>query len=274
VLVDRYFYLVSMTAKEIITPNFEQGMNEEYPFIKATKPDGKQYTIELETIISQQEKEICISLGRQSNNHIVLPDPQKTISRHHCSIRYQNNRWWIVDEGSSNGTFLQREIDQPEIDVRSEDKISLRSGDYILILGELSLSGQPVFWRLEFIDPGETSQISSMQTIHSVEYSLSQQTLFRNIARRRDSISLGEQERFLIDYMSRKNYQNNNQTSICEYDELIKAVWNDDHFGRDSRNINHLVWRVRDKIELDSGEPQFLKTVKGRGYFLDIKVIE
>jgi len=263
-----------MTAKQIITTNYQQQMHGEYPFIKAIKPDGTQYTIKLEDLINRQEKEIYISIGRQSNNHIVLLDPHKQISRHHCSIQYKNNRWWIVDEGSSNGTFLQREIDQPEIDVRSEDKISLRSGDYILILGELTLSGQPIFWRLEFIDPGETSQVSSMQTIHSVEYSLSQQTLFRNIARRRDSVSLGEQERFLIDYMSRKNYQNNNQTSICEYDELIKAVWNDDHFGRDRRNINHLVWRVRDKIELDSGEPQFLKTVKGRGYSLDIKVIE
>jgi DNA-binding winged helix-turn-helix (wHTH) protein len=249
-------------------------MNREYPLIKATKPDGGQYTIDLGGIINQQEREIYIYIGRQSNNHIVLPDPEKKISRHHCSIQYKNNRWWILDEGSSNGTFLQREIDQPEIDVRSEDKIALRSGDYILILGQLSPSGQPVFWRLEFIDPGETSQLSSMQTIHSIEYSLNQKTLYRHIARRRDAVSLGEQERFLIDYMSRKNYQNNNQTAICEYDELIQAVWNNDNFGRDKRNINHLVWRIRDKIELDSGEPQFLKTVKGRGYSLDIKIIE
>jgi DNA-binding winged helix-turn-helix (wHTH) protein len=225
-------------------------------------------------IINQQERSLYIYIGRQSNNHIVLPDPEKKISRHHCSIQYQNNRWWIVDEGSSNGTFLQREIDQPEIDVRSEDKIALRSGDYILILGELSPSGQPVFWRLEFIDPGETSQLSSMQTIHSIEYSLNQKTLYRNIARRRDAVSMGEQERFLIDYMSRKNHQNNDQTAICEYDELIQAVWHNDNFARDKRNINHLVWRIRDKIELDSGEPQFLKTVKGRGYSLDIKIVE
>jgi len=249
-------------------------MNREYPLIKATKPDGGQYTIDLGEIINQQERSLYIYIGRQSNNHIVLPDPEKKISRHHCSLQYKNNRWWIVDEGSSNGTFLQREIDQPEIDVRSEDKIALRSGDYILILGQLSPSGQPVFWRLEFIDPGETSQLSSMQTIHSIEYSLNQKTLYRNIARRRDAVSLGEQERFLIDYMSRKNHQNNNQTAICEYDELIQAVWNNDNFARDKRNINHLVWRIRDKIELDSGEPQFLKTVKGRGYSLDIKIIE
>ncbi|BAU67524.1 adenylate cyclase (plasmid) [Stanieria sp. NIES-3757] len=250
-------------------------MNSEYPFLEVTKPDGSQYTIELENIITKQTTaEIYISLGRQSNNHIVLPDPHKTISRNHCSFQYKNNRWWIVDEGSSNGTFLQREIDRPEIDVRSEDKISLRSGDYILILGELSLSEQPIFWRLEFIDPEETSQVSSMQTIHSIEYSLSRKTLFRNIARRRDSVSLGEQERYLIDYMSRKNHQNSDRPSICEYDELIEAIWNEDSFGRNRSHINHLVWRIRDKIELDSGEPQFLKTVKGRGYSLDIKIIE
>ena len=250
-------------------------MNEEYPFLEVTKPDGMQYTIDLENLIAKQTtKEINISIGRQSDNHIVLSDPEKKISRHHCSLQYKNNRWWIVDRGSANGTFLQREIDQPEIDVRSEDAIALRSGDYILILGELDFSGQPIFWRLEFIDPGETSQVSSMQAVHTLEYSLRGKTLYRNIARRRDSISLGEQERCLIDYMSRKNHQNNDQPVICEYDELIQAVWQNDTFGRDRKTINHLVWRLRDKIELDSGEPQFLKTIKGRGYRLEIKVIE
>lgn len=256
------------------TINIEQQMSGEYPFFLVTKPNGTQYTIELENIITQQEQENFISIGRQSDNHIVLSDPQKKISRHHCSIQYRKNRWWIVDENSANGTFLQREIDRPEIDVRSEDAIALRSGDYILILGELSLSQQPIFWRLEFIDPGETSQVYSLQTIHSIEYSLSQQTLFRNISRRQDSVSLGSQEHSLIDYMSRKNHQNNNQTVLCEYDELIRAIWQEDNFGRDKRNINHLVWRVRDKIELDSGEPQFLKTIKGRGYCLNIRIVD
>lgn len=249
-------------------------MDEEYPFLNATKPDGTQYKIELATLINSQKPEIFISIGRQSNNHIVLPDPHKTISRHHCSLQYQRDRWYIVDKGSSNGTFLQQEIDQPEIDVRSSDRIALRSGDYILILGQISPSGELLFWRLEFIDPGETLQISSMQTIHSIEYSLSQKTLFRNIARCRDVISLGKQESALIDYMCRKNQQNNCQITICDYDELIEAVWQDRFFGRDKKNINHLVWRIRDKIELDSGKPQFLKTITGKGYTLDIKVID
>ena len=72
--------------------------------------------------------------------------------------------------------------------------------------------------------------------------------------------------------MSRKNHQNN-QSVICEYDELISAIWHNNTFKRDRKTINHLVWRIRDKIELDSGEPQFLKTVKGRGYLLDRDIL-
>lgn len=249
-------------------------MRSEYPYLEVTKPSGSQYRIYLESIISKQQiTEVYIAIGRQSNNHIVLNDPQKKISRHHCSLQYKNNRWWLIDKGSANGTFLQREIDRPEIDVRSEDAIAIRNGDSILILGELDSANKPLFWRLEFIDPGETSQISSMQMVHSLEYNLSRQILYRNLTRRRDAVSLGEQERCLIDYMSHKNHQNN-QPVVCEYDELIQAIWQNDTFGRDKKAINHLVWRIRDKIELDSGEPQFLKTVKGRGYLLDLKIVE
>ena len=117
-------------------------MYPEYPYLEVTKPDGSHYRLKLENIITKQSTtEVYIAIGRQNNNHIVLQDPQKKISRHHCSLQYKNNRWWIVDQGSANGTFVQRElereIDQPEIDVRSEDAIAIRNGDCILILGEL-----------------------------------------------------------------------------------------------------------------------------------------
>lgn len=249
-------------------------MNE-YPFLKITKPDKTQYDIDLGTIIDSFD-EVCVKIGRLSDNHIVLNDPHQKVSRHHCSLQYQSNRWWIVDKNSSNGTFLQRKINQPEIDVRSQDKIALKSGDYILILSEINSSKQPIFWRLEFVDPGETSQVIQMQAVHSLEYNLSQQTLYRNIARRRDSISLGEQQRALIDYMCRQNYQNNNRATVCKYDELISAVWKDTDFNRKREAIQHLVWQIRTKIKikLDSDGSQFLKTVPNVGYLIDIHVVE
>lgn len=84
---------------------------------------------------------------------------------------------------------------------------------------------------------------------------------------------LQAKELALIDYMSRKNHEHNNQPLICQYEELIKAVWQEDSFGIDKLDIHHLVWRIRHKIESDSGESQFLKTVRGRGYRLEIKIL-
>ena len=73
--------------------------------------------------------------------------------------------------------------------------------------------------------------------------------------------------------MSRRNRQNGNQPAICEYDELIKAVWEDD-FSRNKENIQHLVHRIREKIKTNSGEPEFLQTVNGRGYLIKLEVID
>lgn len=247
-------------------------MHQEYPFLKITKPDGTQYQIGFEDLVELQEG-IAIGIGRLSDNHIVLPDPHKTISKHHCSLRYQKNRWWIVDENSSNGTFLQRQDNSAEIDVRSQDRVVLKSGDRILILGELNTSEQPIFWQLEFVDPSETLQVSGLQAIYGIEYNLSSEILYRNVAHHREAISLSQHERSLIDYMCRKNHKNNNQTTLCEYDELIRGVWQDD-FNRERGDINHLAWRIRKKIEIDSGEPQFLKTISNRGYSLEIRIIE
>ncbi len=54
---------------------------------------------------------------------------------------------------------------------------------------------------------------------------------------------------------------------MCTYDELIEAVWGDEP-GHTETEVNHLVWSLRKKIELDK-EPKFLQTVSGLGYRLE-----
>ena len=247
-------------------------MKIEHPILDVIKPNGEKYKISLEKFI-MPGKSTCINLGRQDGNHIVLPDPQKTVSRYHCSIQNNKGRWWIVDEGSSNGTFVQRTTSQSEIDVRSEDMVPLKNGDNILILGEMTSSQQPLFWRFKFIDPNETYQVQGCQSVIGLEYSISQKKLFRNTSQNREEIYLRDHELTLIDYMSKKNLDAQNKAVICEYEEIIEAVWQEDNFGIDRKDVNHLVWRVRDKIEYDSGESRFLKTVRGKGYRLEIKIL-
>jgi NADH:ubiquinone reductase (H+-translocating) len=47
-----------------------------------------------------------ISLGRSSDNHIVVPD--QAASRRHALIQRQNGTYWIDDLGSQNGTWVNR----------------------------------------------------------------------------------------------------------------------------------------------------------------------
>jgi len=70
------------------------------------------------------------SIGRTPKNTIVL-DSQK-VSRRHAIINVQNiGEFWLIDLGSSNGTFLNgRRLHQP---VRLSDQDQLAIGDQVFI---------------------------------------------------------------------------------------------------------------------------------------------
>lgn len=68
------------------------------------------------------------SLGRGPNNAIVLADP--SISGQHALVSFRLGQWWIEDQGSTNGTYINdMRIDQPSV---------LSAGD-VVRLGSLRL---------------------------------------------------------------------------------------------------------------------------------------
>jgi adenylate cyclase len=68
------------------------------------------------------------SLGRTAANTVVLESPK--VSRRHALIHLQNiGEFWLIDFGSSNGTFLnKRRIHQP---LRLNDGDQITVGDYV-----------------------------------------------------------------------------------------------------------------------------------------------
>lgn len=66
------------------------------------------------------------SLGRNSDNNIVLCDGE--VSRYHAIIRVQASAWLIIDQGSTNGTFINEQQLTPH------QPHSLQTGD-VLRLG-------------------------------------------------------------------------------------------------------------------------------------------
>jgi DNA-binding winged helix-turn-helix (wHTH) protein len=247
-------------------------VDQKNPFLEVRKPDGGQYTLYLKELLKQKADQQRLTFGRDDDNDIVLPDPDRTISRHHGAIEQANGCWWLIDEGSANGTFLRRQSGSAgtDLDVRSGGMVPLRDGDVILILARLSESDQPIFWKLTFRDVNDT--VTVLPPPADLEYSLSQQQLFRMTQRQRQVVHLSPQERKLLHYMAQCNQANQGHPSFCTGEELVQAVWSET-FGHTSNEVNRLVWALRKKIERDSGEPRFLKTVQGQGYLLDIKVV-
>jgi DNA-binding response OmpR family regulator len=73
--------------------------------------------------------------------------------------------------------------------------------------------------------------------------------------------------------MAQRNQANNQQPVVCNYQELVEAVWGDP-FGHNNNEVTRLVWGIRNKVESDSGESKFIQTVQGRGYLLNIKLLQ
>jgi len=94
------------------------------------------------------------SLGRTPANTIVLESPK--VSRRHALIHVQNiGEFWLIDFGSSNGTFLnKRRIHQP---------VRLSDGDQITVGDSVFKFRQPVKLSDEY------KTIITQQTLRQVE---------------------------------------------------------------------------------------------------------
>ncbi|HSE37761.1 MAG TPA: FHA domain-containing protein [Blastocatellia bacterium] len=100
------------------------------PRLIGVLPSGEK----LEYLIDKHEVEI----GKASHNHIVLTDP--TVSNMHAIVIFRDGGYTIVDLGSRNGTFVNRErLGAQAHTLRHSDRIQL---------------GQTV---LTFRNPGETT---------------------------------------------------------------------------------------------------------------------
>ena len=67
----------------------------------------------------------------------------------------------------------------------------------------------------------------------------------------------------LLDYLAR------HPGRVFTRDHLLDAVWGDARFVT-PRSVDVYVRRIREKIEVDPEDPQFLKTVRGAGYRFEV----
>ncbi|MBS4219386.1 response regulator transcription factor [Bacillus sp. FJAT-49711] len=63
-------------------------------------------------------------------------------------------------------------------------------------------------------------------------------------------------------------YLSNNQGKVLSRHQLLDAVWNYD-FAGDSRIVDVHISHLREKIEEDTKQPDYIKTIRGFGYKLE-----
>ncbi len=68
----------------------------------------------VEQVLEVSEQRLQIGRGR--DNDVVLPDPEKGVSRTHAELRLENDRYVIVDLQSQNGTYVNgARVDRAEV---------------------------------------------------------------------------------------------------------------------------------------------------------------
>lgn len=231
------------------------------PLFEVRGPNEEQFIVEL------TKDRMTIGRFELYNDIALEPDPQQLVTRKvHCTIERDSDGWWVVDNGSVNGTFLLRNEKLEQLSGR----FLLQEGDCLQILGKLTDKGEPVYWRLAFSDPLGTRPGGQRRTTPSayLEYDWLQAKLFRIEQSNRQQIdSLRPQEHKLIRYMDQRNRSNGNMPVMCTFEELQTALWGDEVLHTEAE-INYVIFGLRKKIETDPRQPQFLETVRGLGYRL------
>jgi diguanylate cyclase (GGDEF)-like protein len=64
-----------------------------------------------------------IRIGRGADNQIVLEGD--SVSRRHAHIERRNNRWFVIDDGSTNGTYLNEEQIAREAPLNNSDRLKV-----------------------------------------------------------------------------------------------------------------------------------------------------
>ncbi len=76
-----------------------------------------------------------LSIGRGTDNDLVLPDPERMLSKSHCVIDYAEDGYVVIDR-STNGVFLNYDPDRlaPDMPVRIGPGDMLQLGGFRLIV--------------------------------------------------------------------------------------------------------------------------------------------
>jgi hypothetical protein len=89
-------------------------------------------------------------------DYIVIPE--STIGRRHSLIEYKDFAYWIIDQGSINGTYVNDVPVTSEVRLKHGDKVRLHKFEFEFVMPEMVDAGMTVISNTVMANPGDGNQ--------------------------------------------------------------------------------------------------------------------
>jgi DNA-binding winged helix-turn-helix (wHTH) protein len=193
-----------------------------------------------------------VTVGRlpEVNDISLQPDPQLLVTRAaHCTLERAGTRWFVVDGGSVNGTFLRRRSGLERI----VERTALHDGDVICVLASIAETGDRSYFELAYhaTEDSQATRAAVAETrplAECLSYDSNEARLLLLQNGERHEIPIRAQAHRLVRYMAERNAASGGSPALCTHDELMHAVWADEPMHT-REELAKLMWELRRKLE-------------------------
>ncbi|MEC7876262.1 MAG: VWA domain-containing protein [Pseudomonadota bacterium] len=117
------------------------------PFQEAYLNDLQGKTEKQAHMLDERPKMIGRVAAKDTEHMDYIVVNESTISRRHALIEYKDYSFWIIDQGSSNGTFINNERIKNEVRLKHGDKIRLHNYEFEFIVPEMDESDETIVYK-------------------------------------------------------------------------------------------------------------------------------
>jgi pSer/pThr/pTyr-binding forkhead associated (FHA) protein len=216
----------------------DQAMNASpVPRLRIRHPESVEVQIEWHRDI--------ITIGRDQQNDIVIAHP--LASRRHATLERDTIGYIVRDLQSTNGTYVNGEVIADAYRLKSDDIVIIGASEIIFVDPEATQRGNlPLFTFKPVPVDSDITIDDDAKTVHIKGALLDPPLTVKE---------------FQLLYLLYRR-----QLHVISKEEIAKAIW--DYEVYDFNAIDALVYRVRQRIEIDPALPKYLVTVRGFGYKL------
>jgi hypothetical protein len=227
-------------------------------------PDGSELAH-----VALSGKRVTVGRLPDVNDIALQPDPELLVTRGaHLTLERDRTRWFVLDGGSVNGTFLRRGQELQRVTERTP----LHDGDAICVLASITETDERRFFELAFQATGDSQATRpvpeatppSVEAPDCLSYDLDEARLVLVRGDEKHEIEIRAQAHSLVRYMVERNAAIGGSPALCTHDELMQAVWSDEPMHT-RVELTKLVWELRKKLEPFNAE-HLIENARRLGY--------